>query len=145
MWLAFDAGTPPKARLAARLPYGQAPKGLRDRVAPQPLTPGCYYASVLADPGRGGLTFWVTADGRIRESTAAERDSIRTISSRRVAAQIRDADSAIARCKDQYAIAQTVQDSATVDRAVWTDTVRFGSYSCAWFRRYYRSQFQGKP
>jgi len=35
----------------------------------------------------------------------------------------------------------TERDGARVDRAVWTDSARLGSYDCDFFRRYYWSQF----
>jgi hypothetical protein len=99
---------------------------------------------VHADYGSGSVTFWVAADGAIREASKAERDSINAASSRRAWAQIHDADSAIAKCKRGYANAVSAQDSAAIDRAVWTDTTRLGRYSCEWFRQYYWSRFQEK-
>ena len=124
-----------------RLTYGQAPPGLRDKLAARKLEPGCYYASVSVQPGGGGVTFWVTADGKVRESTAAEDDSMRAIIGRRTRAEIQDADTAVERCKAGYAAAKTVSDSVRVDHAVWTDTARLGRYNCDFFRQYYWSRF----
>ena len=124
-----------------RLTYGQAPPGLRDKVAARKLEPGCYYASVSVQPGGGGVTFWVTADGKVRESTTAEDDSMGAIMGRRIRAEIADADRAIEKCKAGYAAAKTAADSSRVDKTVWTDRARFGSYECDFFRRYYWSQF----
>jgi predicted secreted protein len=107
------------------------------------LTQGCYHAYVSADYGSGRITFWVVPGGTIREVTNAERDSMNAISTLRARAQVHDAASAIAKCKRGYSSAQTAQDSMQVDRAVWTDTLRLGNYSCGWFRQYYRTNFEG--
>src|SRR2546426_4792067 len=47
-------------------------------------------------------SFWVLADDRVRESTAAERDSMGAIIGRRTRAEIQDADRAIDKCKAGY-------------------------------------------
>lgn len=124
-----------------RLTYGMAPPGFRDKVAARKLEPGCYYGSVAVQPGNGVVTFWVTPDGKVRESTAAEEDSMNAIWSRRNRALIADADQAIEKCKAGYAAARTAPDSLRVDKTVWTDRARFGRYDCDFFRQYYWSRF----
>jgi hypothetical protein len=124
-----------------RLTYGQAPPGLRDKRAARKLEPGCYRVSVSVQPGSGGVTFWVTADGKVRESTRAENDSMGALMGRRIRAEIADADRAIEKCKAEYAAARTAADSSRVDKTVWTDKARFGSYDCDFFVQYYWSRF----
>jgi len=139
-WLALGWDTQSESRVH-RLTYGRTPPGLRDKIAARKLEPGCYDASVSAGAASGSVTIRVLGDGRVRESTAAERDSMGVIMSRRTRAEIHDADSAIEKCKAGYAAAKTASDSSRVDRTVWTDSARLGSYDCDFFRRYYWSQF----
>ena len=139
-WLAMGWDTQPESRVH-RLTYGGTPPGLRDKIAARKLEPGCYHASVAAGAASGGVMFWVLADDRVRESTAAERDSMGAIIGRRTRAEIQDADRAIDKCKAGYAAAKTASDSSRVDRTVWTDSARLGSYGCDFFRQYYWSRF----
>lgn len=141
VWLAMGWDTPAEPRAVRRITYGMTPPGLRDSNAAKKLEPGCYDASVAVEPGGASVTFWVMADGSVRERTTAERDSVSAVMSRRTRAEIQDAGRAIEKCKAGYAAAKTASDSSRVDRTVWTDSARLGSYDCDFFRQYYWSRF----
>jgi hypothetical protein len=58
--------------------YGVAPgRNFVQRAPAQPLSkPGCYFARLDAEPGRGVTVFKVAADGAVRELADREADSL---------------------------------------------------------------------
>jgi hypothetical protein len=118
---------------------------LEESVVAQPLTPGCYTASIVA-AGSASLHFWVDTMNRVRPWSGRDYDSAGGRYQQHALVSNARADSAIALCLTAYAAARSPGDSAGTDRSVPVrNMLSRRTFTCRDYRRLYWGRFQKTP
>lgn len=145
IWAVRGWDLPDSSRLIHSIAYGHVPPGFVESVPAQPLSPGCYVASVSASTyEEAEVYFWIDADRAVKLWTRAQFDSATVAYGRSMAEFQVNYDSVFAKCSKAYKAATTAMDTAQVEKAVWGDTVRFGAVTCGEIQGEYQ-HWTGKP